>query len=125
MGRKNGNVRQSNTRGRYRQPDFPMPKMQTQQPRVRVEDLVMPDGQCRFQTPRKPKARFATEEKAAKALAQAQRQRARMGSTHVEKRYYPCPEGGCGGYHLSSREEFDEKIWRQRRSQYEQKYGLS
>lgn len=79
------------------------------QPRIPVEDLVMPDGQCGFQSKRRPKARFATEEKAAKALLQAQQQRARVGSGHVEKRYYACPEGGCGGFHLTSRTEYEEK----------------
>jgi hypothetical protein len=83
-------------------------------PRVRLDDLVLPDGQCRFQT-RKPKARFDTKDKAEKALVQAQKQRERTGSTHVEKRVYKCPEGGCGGWHLTSREQFDEKAWRERR----------
>ena len=78
------------------------------QPRVKVEDLILPDGQCTFQG-RRPKARFGTKEKADRALAQAQKQRARVGSGHVEKRVYKCPEGGCGGYHLTSREVYEEK----------------
>ena len=110
MGRKNNNVRRKNTKGRMDRRErgqVPLRPVK-QQPRVQIEDLVLPDGQCRFQTKRRPKARFATEEKAQKALVQAQQQRARVGSAHVEKRFYPCPEGGCGGYHLTSRDEYDE-----------------
>lgn len=116
MGRKNNAVRRKNVKGRLDRRDRGLPplKPMPQQPRVNVEDLVLPDGQCRFQTKRKPKARFATKEKAEKALVQAQHQRARVGSTHVEKRFYKCPEGGCGGYHLTSREAFDEGL-RERR----------
>jgi hypothetical protein len=119
MGRKNDRVRRANDKGRLnrRRNDLePKRVMHRELPRIRVEELVMPDGQCRFQSPRKPKARFATEEKAAKALVQAQHQRARVGSPHVEKRYYACPEGGCGGFHLTSRETFDEDLWKRRRN---------
>lgn len=87
-------------------------------PRPSVEEMVLPDGQCTFMTPRKPKARFATEEKAAKALRQAQRLRAAQGSVHVEKRFYACPEGGCGGFHLTSREQFDEDLRKFRHQQF-------
>lgn len=115
MGRKNNNVRRKNTKGRMdRREQGPTLRPVKQQPRVPIEDLVLPDGQCRFQTKRKPKARFATAEKAQKALIQAQQQRARIGSAHVEKRFYACPEGGCGGFHLTSREAFDEGL-RERR----------
>lgn len=122
MGRKNSNVRRKNVKGRLdrRERGLPPIKPMTQQPRVSVEDLVLPDGQCRFQTKRKPKARFATAEKAQRALIQAQQQRARTGSPHVEKRYYKCPEGGCGGYHLTSREAYDEG---QRQRLYKQRQG--
>jgi hypothetical protein len=110
MGRKNDRVRRSNARGRLdRGSDIPRIKV-PQQPRIQVQDLILPDGKCGLMNPRRPKARFATESKAAAALKQAQQQRARVGSTHVEKRYYECPEGGCGGWHLSSREEFDDSI---------------
>lgn len=126
MGRKNNAVRRSNSAGRRRREKGEAPLPQVRHiARVDITDLVLPDGQCKFQSPRKPKARFATPEKAAKALKQAQENRARMGTGHVEKRYYPCPEGGCGGYHLSSREEFDMEIWRQRRALHEKKEGLS
>lgn len=124
MGRKNNKVRRSNDRGRLQRRqrgESPFREQKHQIPRVQIEDLVLPDGQCRFQSGRRPKARFATKEKAQKALEQAQRQRERSGSHHVEKRFYPCPEGGCGGYHLTSREAFDEELWRQRRKLAEQK----
>lgn len=120
MGRKNSSARRKNRR-LDRRPKGERRDKRVEIPRVRVDDLVLPDGQCRFQSPRRPKASFATEAKAAKALAQAQAQRRRMGSAHVEKRYYPCPEGGCGGFHLTSREAFDEKIWRERRKQHEER----
>lgn len=112
MGRKNSQVRRANAQGRLarRQKGEGRINKQADQRRIRVEEMVLPDGQCEFQSKR-PKARFATEARAAKALAQAQRQRARIGSGHVEKRYYACPEGGCGGYHLTSRETFDVKPW--------------
>lgn len=77
-------------------------------PRVEASDLIIPDGQC-HRNQRRPKAMFATESKAAAALKQAQQMRARMGASTVEKRYYACleTEGGCGGYHLTSRESYD------------------
>lgn len=109
MGRKNTNVRRKNIKGRMdRRERGQTIRPVKQQPRVQLEDLVLPDGMCSFQTKRRPKARFATPEKAQKALIQAQQQRARVGSAHVEKRYYPCPPGGCGGFHLTSRDEYDE-----------------
>ncbi len=111
MGRKNRNASRTRLARRVKGEGRP-PKITTT-PRVQVEDLVLPDGQCRFQGKR-PKARFATQAKARKALEQAQRQRAKTGSGHVEKRFYPCPEGGCGGYHLTSRETYDEEAWKRR-----------
>ena len=116
MGRKNSAVGRKNRRLDRRQKGQGRSLAQPTVSRIKVEDLVMPDGQCRFQTPRRPKARFATKAKADRALAQAQHVRARQGSTHVEKRVYKCPEGGCGGWHLTSREAFDEKVWKQRRA---------
>lgn len=83
-----------------------------------LEKMVVPDGQCRMFGAVKPKARFATEEKAAQALRQAQKTRARQGTGHVEKRFYPCPEGGCGGFHLTSREAYDESISQFRHQQF-------
>lgn len=120
MGRKNQNVRRKNVKGRMDRRERGQAPLRPvkQQPRVQLEDLVLPDGMCRFQTKRRPKARFATVEKAEKALVQAQQQRARTGSAHIEKRYYRCPEGGCGGYHLTSREAYDEG---QRKRLYQQR----
>lgn len=72
--------------------------------RVALADLVIHDGQCSFQRgPRRPKARFASKGAASKALSQA------LTRGSGEKRYYACPEGGCGGYHLTSREEYNQE----------------
>lgn len=111
MARKNKNVRQRRSRRQYADTILPARTKHNEIPRVSVEDLIMPDGHCTsFQHPsRKPKASFATEEKAKKALRQAQLQRQRQGSTYMEKRYYACPAGGCGGYHLTSREEYTDR----------------
>lgn len=106
MGRKNANVGRKNARRDRREKGVPRMKV-TEQPRVRVEELVLPDGQC-LVNPRRPKARFETKDKAEKALAQAQRERARRGSTHVEKRVYRCLKGGCDGWHLTSRESYQQ-----------------
>jgi len=114
MGRKNVAARRRNNRMNRRQKGDPRPVKKVEQPRIPLEDIVLPDGQCFFPKRRKPKARFATRAKADKALAQAQHQRARTGSAHVEKRVYTCPEGGCGGFHLTSREEFDENAWKRK-----------
>lgn len=115
MGRSNKSARRRNTRlDRRAKGERRLPPREISRYRVKPEEMVVPDGQCRAWG-RRPKARFATEAKARIALDQAQKQRARMGSAHVEKRYYPCPEGGCGGWHLTSREEFDEDTWKARR----------
>jgi hypothetical protein len=82
---------------------------------IPLEEIILPDGRCDFVSKRKPKVRFSDEAKARGALAQAQRKRRESGSTHVEKSVFPCPEGGCGGWHLSSREEFDRELWQGRR----------
>lgn len=112
MGRKNGNAKRPRLNRRERGESRPTMTGNSTY-RVSLTALVLPDGTCRFQG--KPKAMFSTEAKAAKALRQAQKQRERTGSGHVEKRYYACPEGGCGGFHLTSRETFDEKAWRERK----------
>lgn len=75
---------------------------------VNVEKMVTPDGKC-YRQSRSGKDIFLTEDKARRALKQVQAQRRRSGTGHVEKRYYPCPEGGCGGYHLTSRESYEER----------------
>lgn len=120
MGRKNDRVRRKNANGRLprrargeRPVKVPGP---TAIPSADLTRIILPDGQCRAFG--KVKARFATKEKAAQALKQAQKTRARTGSLHVEKRYYPCPEGGCGGFHLTSREEYDPTIGQFRHQQF-------
>lgn len=122
MGRKNTNVRRSNDKGRLaRRARGERPTKATgatSVPDARLDKIILPDGQCMFQSNR-PKARFATEEKAAQALAHAQKVRARTGSMRVEKRYYACPEGGCGGFHLTSRESYDPTIREMREQMYQ------
>lgn len=103
MPRRNKKVRSRRTRREYRGEQVRTPDVNI--PRVQPTQMVIPDGRC---PGRAGKPRFATEEKAEKALRQAQANRARVGSAWVEKRYYECPVTGCGGYHLSSREAFDE-----------------
>lgn len=109
MARKNKNVGRSKDRGRralqaarergiHARPDI----------QFNVEKMVTPDGRCYFRN-RSGKDIFLTKEKAAQALRQVQAQRRRSGTGHVEKRYYRCPEGGCGGYHLTSRETYEER----------------
>lgn len=65
-----------------------------------LDDLVLPDGKCGR------KFRFATKEKAAKALRQAKARRP-PGDPHTEKRTYKCKR--CDGWHLTSREFYDER----------------
>jgi len=120
MGRSNAAARKKNHRlnrrvkgeSRQRTPDRTIA-------RIEAEDLIIPDGRC-FRNPRHPKAKFNTQKKAAAALKQAQSQRRRAGVawSKTEKRYYPCPEaeGGCGGYHLTSREEYDP-TWKRTKPQ--------
>ena len=78
-------------------------------PRPPIEDIVVPRGRC-FRNSRKGKLRFS-EADAPKALKQAQANRARTGSAHCEERYYECKisEGGCGDFHLTSRQEYTPK----------------
>lgn len=102
MPRRNSKVRTRKVK-RDREKGVPRVKMH-EQPRVKLEDIVLPDGRCGR------KARFATKDKADAALRQAQHERARRGSTHVEKRYYRCDR--CDGYHLTSREAYDANAWK-------------
>ena len=67
----------------------------------------MPKGKCYFRS-RYGKLIF-TEAEAGKALRQAQANRERHGSGHREERTYACPEGGCGGWHLTSRKTYEER----------------
>lgn len=72
-----------------------------------VEHLVVPKGRCYFRS-RKGKLIF-TEAETVTALKQLRAQRLSKGSGYVESRSYPCPDGGCGGWHLTSREEYQER----------------
>lgn len=109
MGRKNGNVQRSKDRGR-RARQVREEKGIKARPDIQfnVEKMVTPDGRCFFRN-RFGKDIFLTKEKAERALRQVQAQRRRSGTGHVERRYYKCPEGGCGGYHLTSRESYEER----------------
>lgn len=73
-----------------------------------VETLVVPKGKCYFRS-RSGKLIFATETEATKALRQAQHKRRLQGTAHREERFYPCPEGGCGGFHLTSRTAYEDR----------------
>lgn len=72
-----------------------------------LSTMVVPKGKC-FHRSRHGKLIF-TAETADKALKQAQAARERRGSGHVEQRAYACPEGGCGGWHLTSRKHYEER----------------
>lgn len=104
MGRRNKNVGSRRVRREYRQ-GAGVRKPDQSVARIPVERSIIPDGRC---TGRRPKARFATKEKAEAALKQAKLNRERIGSPWVEKRVYKCPLPDCGGWHLSSRDAFDE-----------------
>lgn len=100
MPRKNSRVRRANDKGRRNRQAY---EERGQKPRPMqrpsVERLVVPDGKCRT-----GKAMYSTEDKAARALAAAKRDRNRSGSGHVEERYYLCPI--CDGFHLTSRKTY-------------------
>lgn len=110
MSRKNSRVGRSNDRGRRariaaEERGSIAPRRDIQ---INVEKMVTPDGRCYFRN-RFGKDIFKTKEKAQRALKQVQIQRLRSGTGHVERRFYACPEGGCGGFHLTSREEYEER----------------
>ncbi len=118
MARSNKAARQRNTKGRLNRREKGASRIPANRSiqRLDVSDMIIPDGTC-LRNPQRPKAMFRTEENAKIALEQAQRMRARMGSGHVEKRYYACPEDrGCGGYHLTSRESYEDAWTRTRPS---------
>lgn len=109
MSRKNSKVGRSKDRGRRAltaQRERGLSPNRTVQPNI--EKMITPDGKCFFHS-RFGKDIFLTETKAAKALKQVQTQRLRSGTGHVEKRFYACPKGGCGGFHLTSRETYEER----------------
>ncbi len=59
----------------------------------------------------KHRLRYATERIALEALVQVRRDRKRKGhpEASIEKRAYECEIGGCGGWHLTSRETFERR----------------
>lgn len=65
---------------------------------IPLGQMIVPDGKCGR------KMRYATEEKAQKALDQAQLSRRINNKLHAEKRYYSCDR--CGGFHLTGREQY-------------------
>lgn len=75
---------------------------------VSIEKMVLPTGRCYFRS-KGGKLIFKTEAEAAAALRQANAKRRVQSNGHVECRFYACPEGGCGGFHLTSRAEFQER----------------
>lgn len=114
MGRSNKAARRRNssnvTRRREKgEPRF-TPRTDSSIPRVPAEDLIIPDGYC-HKNPKRPLVKFNTRAKAQAALDQARIMRARMRSGRVEKRFFECEVayGGCGGYHLTSRDDFNDE----------------
>ena len=77
-------------------------------PESDLSKLVLPTGKCYFRS-RHGKLIFKTAQQAQSALNQAASKRRYQANGHVEKRFYPCPEGGCGGFHLTSRDEYEER----------------
>lgn len=77
-------------------------------PPAPVEKMILPTGRCYFRS-KAGKLIFKTEKLAQQALRQAKNKRKYQANGHVECRYYPCPPGGCGGYHLTSRETYEER----------------
>lgn len=73
-----------------------------------VERLIVPTGKCFFRS-RRGKLIFPDEAAARKALQQAKAARQRAGSPYAERRVYACPTGGCDGWHLTSRETYQER----------------
>jgi hypothetical protein len=78
-------------------------------PPVPIESLIVPRGKC-YRNSRKGKLRFSKDE-APEALRQAKAKRQRAGSAYCEERAYECKtsEGGCGDWHLTSRQEYNPK----------------
>jgi hypothetical protein len=104
MPRKNSTMR--NRQAPRRERGVPAPRRVPHMAPVPIEKIVVPKGRCFFRS-RHGKLRFSADE-VAKALKQAQHNRKLKGSTHSEARYYECPPGGCGDYHLTSRESYTD-----------------
>lgn len=107
MPRRNKNskvVRLKSRFSKFADPDLPLvPKYVL----GNVEKVIIPDGKCTLH--RRQKDRYDTEEKALAAMRSINRQRANHPESRKIKRVYLCPEETCGGWHLTSRTEFDEE----------------
>jgi len=99
MSRRNHSKRRP--QARRREAGIPAPKRNHKLARVPIEEMVVPVGKCYFRS-RHGKLRFTAGE-VDKALAQAKRNREVNGNAYSEERYYECPPGGCGDFHLTSR----------------------
>lgn len=105
MSRRNHSKRRPQA---HRRTDGLPPVKRNPKLRTPIEEMVVPVGKCYFRS-RYGKLRF-TEAEVDKALRQAQLNRMAKGDTrHIEERYYPCPEGGCGDFHLTSRTSYTER----------------
>lgn len=107
MPRRNKNSKVVRLKSRFSQfadPDIPMMPKYTP---GKIEEIVIPDGKCTLH--RRQKDRYATEEKAITAARAINKQRRNHPESHKIQRVYPCPEETCGGWHLTSRTEFDEE----------------
>lgn len=80
-------------------------------PRVHLplQNLVVPDGKCPL---RRGKDRYETREKAQAAMRRINQSLALASDSRKIKRVYQCPEETCLGWHLTSREEYDEETAR-------------
>lgn len=106
MPRRNRTPRRKQRR-RYESQEAVPRSARASSPPMALDKMVLPKGKC-FYRSKGGKLTFATEADAREALKQAQRKR-RPANGHVECRYYECPEGGCGGFHLTSRESFEDR----------------
>lgn len=107
MPRRNRNskvVRLKSRHSKFADPDAPMVPAYTWGP---IEKVVIPDGKCTLH--RRQKDRYDTEAKALAAMQRINHQRQNHPESRKIKRVYLCPEETCGGWHLTSRTEFDEE----------------
>lgn len=72
-----------------------------------LDSMIIPDGKCTLH--RRQKDRYDTKAKAKEAMAQINHQRKNFPDSRKIKRVYLCPAETCGGWHLTSREAYDEE----------------